>query len=217
MLTEIRFSFFSPFVFVKNSIEEGGGKRSRFLNRLFPWRSSSTQRSSSGSRMLMHKDSAGQLFASSSTSSVRRTSPVDLNLGGDSSVTSPLSLVGPPPCLLVAPSSLPIPRFPDVIEPEPSATILPSHLRRTRLRHREGGTTGFRMPTAAVDRPPTPQQIDREEMSALRHLASELHAALRLSEEENLLLKGNTCCTTLCSGLGPSRLGYSFLDTKIFA
>lgn len=39
-------------------------------------------------------------------------------------------------------------------------------------------------------RSPTPEQIDREEMSALRHLASELHAALRLSEEENLLLKG---------------------------
>jgi hypothetical protein len=39
--------------------------------------------------------------------------------------------------------------------------------------------------------PPTPENIDHEEMSALRHLASELNAALRLSEEENLLLKGH--------------------------
>ena len=48
-------------------------------------------------------------------------------------------------------------------------------------------------------RSPTPEQIDREEMSALRHLASELHAALRLSEEENLLLKG------LFVGISPAR------------
>lgn len=87
-----------------------------------------------------------------------------------------------------------------MVEPEPTSTILPSHLRRSR-RHREGATSagGFRTTaatSAVVDlagqhhRQPTPEQIDREEMSALRHLASELHAALRLSEEENLLLKG---------------------------
>lgn len=96
-----------------------------------------------------------------------------------------------PSSLLVIPSSLPIPRFPDVVEAEP--TISPSHLRRTQ-RHKEGGT-GFRMTSAAVEpsiyRPPTPEKMDREEMSALRNLASELNAALRLSEEENLLLKGN--------------------------
>lgn len=171
----------------KNS---GGGKRTRFLNRLFPWRSG--QRSSSGSRMMSHhKESPGQLFSGSSTSSVRRTSPVDLNLGAESSMGLPL-LAGPS-SLLVIPSSLPIPRFPDVVEAEPS-TISPSHLRRTQ-RHKEGGTTGFRMTSATVEpstyRPPTPEKIDREEMSALRNLASELNAALRLSEEENLLLKGN--------------------------
>lgn len=99
------------------------------------------------------------LFASS-TSSVRRTSPVDLNLGGDTTTT---------PVVHIGPSTLPIPRFPDVIEPE--ASVLPP--RRNRR-----------------PRPPTPEQIEHEEMSALRHLATELHAALRLSEEENLLLKG---------------------------
>lgn len=134
---------------------------------------------------LQSKDSPGQLFASSSTSSVRRTSPVDLNLGGDSTATS---LPGPS-SFIVSPSTLPIPRFPDIIEPEP--TILPSQTRRSR-RQREGG---IRIPAPGEQqqqqhRPPTPEQIDREEMSALRHLASELHAALRLSEEENLLLKG---------------------------
>lgn len=141
--------------------------------------------------MSHHKESPGQLFSGSSTSSVRRTSPVDLNLGAESSMGLPL-LAGPS-SLLVIPSSLPIPRFPDVVEAEPS-TISPSHLRRTQ-RHKEGGTTGFRMTSATVEpstsRPPTPEKIDREEMSALRNLASELNAALRLSEEENLLLKGN--------------------------
>lgn len=105
------------------------------------------------------------LFASS-TSSVRRTSPVDLNLGGDTTTTS---AVHDRPPFTVGPSTLPIPRFPDVIEPE--ASVLPP--RRNRR-----------------PRPPTPEQIEHEEMSALRHLATELHAALRLSEEENLLLKG---------------------------
>lgn len=180
------------------------------MNRLFPWRSSSGagQRSSSGSRMLagvLQKESSSQLFSGSSTSSVRRTSPVDLNLGGEPSTTSPI-LAGPPP-MLVSPSTLAIPRFPKIIEPEPtpmssSATILPSHLRRSR-RQREGGPpppTHVRMTPAPAEsltyRSPTPEQIDREELSALRHLASELHSALRMSEEENLLLKGNIIYTT---------------------
>ena len=38
---------------------------------------------------------------------------------------------------------------------------------------------------------PVPQhEIEHEELNALRHLASELHSALRLSEQENVLLKG---------------------------
>ncbi|KAK4015413.1 uncharacterized protein LOC116924506 [Daphnia magna] len=163
----------------------GSGKRTRFLNRLFPWRSSSSQRSSSGSRMMSgghNKESPGQLFSGSSTSSVRRTSPVDLNLGAETSV-------GPP--MMAVPSSLPIPRFPDVVEAEP-AVLLASHHRRTQ-RHKDGAN-GFRM-TATAAAPSTYQQhqtadkMDHEEMGALRHLASELNAALRLSEEENLLLK----------------------------
>ena len=35
----------------------------------------------------------------------------------------------------------------------------------------------------------SPDELDREELGALRHLAAELHTALRVSEEENLLLK----------------------------
>lgn len=131
-----------------------------------------------------NKESPGQLFSGSSTSSVRRTSPVDLNLGAETSV-------GPP--MMAVPSSLPIPRFPDVVEAEP-AVLLASHHRRTQ-RHKDGAN-GFRM-TATAAAPSTYQQhqtadkMDHEEMGALRHLASELNAALRLSEEENLLLKGN--------------------------
>jgi len=134
--------------------------------------------------MSHHKETQSQLFSGSSTSSVRRTSPVDLNLGGES-----LSMMAGP--TLVIPSSLPIPRFPDVVEAEPKITS-PAHLRRTQQRQKEVGT-GFRMTSAgpSTHRPPTPEKIDHEEMSALRNLASELNAALRLSEEENLLLKGN--------------------------
>lgn len=129
-----------------------------------------------------NKESPAQLFSGSSTSSVRRTSPVDLNLGAETSV-------GPP--MMAVPSSLPIPRFPDVVEAEP-AVLLASHHRRTQ-RHKDGAN-GFRM-TATAAAPSTYQQhqtadkMDHEEMGALRHLASELNAALRLSEEENLLLK----------------------------
>lgn len=165
----------------------GNGKRTRFLNRLFPWRSSSGQRSSSGSRMMSgshSKESPNQLFSGSSTSSVRRTSPVDLNLGAETSIGSPLMAV---------PSSLPIPRFPDVVEAEPTA-LVPSHLRRTQ-RHKDGGT-GFRMTSTATvqstHQAQAPDKMDHEEMGALRYLASELNAALRQSEEENLLLKGNS-------------------------
>ena len=104
-------------------------------------------------------------------------------------------MAGPSSLLVIPPSSLPIPRFPDVVEAEP--TISPSHLRRAQ-RHKESGK-GFRMTSATTEpstyRPPTPEKIDHEEMSALRNLASELNAALRLSEEENLLLKGKYTIT----------------------
>jgi hypothetical protein len=112
---------------------------------------------------------------------------------------------GPPSALVIPSSSLPIPRFPDVlVEADVPAMIIssPAHLRRTQQQQRQqkdvaAGTTGFRMTSAGPPsahrhhHPPTPENIDHEEMSALRHLASELNAALRLSEEENLLLKGH--------------------------
>lgn len=149
-----------------------------------------------------HKETPSQLFSGSSTSSVRRTSPVDLNLGGES---LPMMAAGPPSALVIPSSSLPIPRFPDVlVEADVPAMIIsspPAHLRRTQQQQQQqqrqqkdvaAGTTGFRMTSAhRHHHPPTPENIDHEEMSALRHLASELNAALRLSEEENLLLKGH--------------------------
>jgi hypothetical protein len=152
-----------------------------------------------------HKETPSQLFSGSSTSSVRRTSPVDLNLGGES---LPMMAAGPPSALVIPSSSLPIPRFPDVlVEADVPAMIIssPAHLRRTQQQQQHqrqqkdvaAGTTGFRMTSAGPPsahrhhHPPTPENIDHEEMSALRHLASELNAALRLSEEENLLLKGH--------------------------
>lgn len=151
-----------------------------------------------------HKETPSQLFSGSSTSSVRRTSPVDLNLGGES---LPMMAAGPPSALVIPSSSLPIPRFPDVlVEADVPAMIIssPAHLRRTQQQQQQqrqkdvaAGTTGFRMTSAGPPsaqrhhRPPTPENIDRQEMSALRHLASELNVALRLSEEENLLLKGH--------------------------
>jgi len=104
----------------------GEGRRSRFLNRLFRWRSSSTSRASSTSTA----SPSPQRQRDAVTSSVRRTSPVDLNLGDADTTAAPSQ---------AAPVAVP----------------------------------------------------DREELGALRHLAVELHTALRMSEEENLALKGS--------------------------
>lgn len=111
----------------------GEGRRPRFLNRLFRWRSSSMSRASSSSTA----SPSPQRQRNAATSSVRRTSPVDLNLGDPA--TTAASTAGAPPSAPVA------------------------------------------TPVAARD---------TEELGALRHLAVELHTALRMSEEENLALKG---------------------------
>lgn len=99
----------------------GGTKRSRILNRLFPWRTSSPNRSQpSATRLMLPPESSG--------SSMRRTSPVDLHLGE-----------------ATAPTTIPAQQA---------------------------------------------EKEESEELGTLRLLATELHTALRLSEEENLLLKG---------------------------
>lgn len=44
-------------------------------------------------------------------------------------------------------------------------------------------------PLPAPPRSPSPDELDREELGTLRHLTAELHSALRVSEEENAILK----------------------------
>lgn len=116
------------------------------------------------------RDPSTRLFASVATataattssssvgSSVRRTSPIDLNLGTGS----------------------------DDVPPIDSSSFVTHEMPITRpLFDDLNGKVQF---SAQPDL--LAEQVDKEELGALRLLASELHAALRLSEEENLLLKG---------------------------
>ena len=183
-------------------------KRStRFLNRLFPWRQSSSSRSPppsssssvASSRMASAVPGGGGILKETMTGSSsmssrggggghhRRTSPVDLHLG------EPPPSSSPPPTV----SQYAVPRPP----PSPYEMVGPSSPPSSHQQQRfvSFPTTAERAPatTSRVVRIPLPppmvipqHEIEREELNALRQLASELHSALRLSEQENILLKG---------------------------
>ena len=92
-----------------------------------------------------------------SSISVRRTSPVDLNLGESA-----------PPSVAVTP------------------LLQVRRNKCNKVRMMESQMAGSGCPPVSTAAPCE----DQEELGALRHLATELHNALRLSEEENVVLKG---------------------------